>query len=314
MEQEAESRVFAPRGRRPLEPPALTRTNALSGAYPPARRRSADEAEGDGRGVEERRARRRPRRSTARARRAGGEDPQITLNGPRSLEREQGTSAEEQRQNRSAGPAATPPDYPRTRSRATCVRHADIPGVSRARERETPRSIRLRPSAGARARARVSSGVTIVWRMDVPARCGRPLENRNPRRYYFIRYRRDLEGATYDLGTALGPAAMLARPAAVYRRTGTTHRLMCRCERGDGRTRPLTFSDYPLPSTDARASKLFMLRARVAAHRAAARLLLLRVTSPSRGPRSMWEVHLAPRAAAAIAGPPGLRLPRAQSR
>lgn len=125
---------------------------------------------------------------------------------------------------------------------------------------------------------------------------------------------RPCRGATYDLGTALGPAAMLARPAAVYRRTGTTHRLMCRCERGDGRTRPLTFSDYPLPSTDARASKLFMLRARVAAHRAAARLLLLRVTSPSRGPRSMWEVHLAPRAAAAIAGPPGLRLPRAQSR
>ena len=165
---------------------------------------------------------------------------------------------------------------------------------------------------GARVERRIVSGECDVPR--VPARCGRPLENRNPRRYYFIRYRRDLEGATYDLGTALGPAAMLARPAAVYRRTGTTHRLMCRCERGDGRTRPLTFSDYPLPSTDARASKLFMLRARVAAHRAAARLLLLRVTSPSRGPRSMWEVHLAPRAAAAIAGPPGLRLPRAQSR
>ena len=170
---------------------------------------------------------------------------------------------------------------------------------------------------GARPGARVER--RIVWRMRRTRSGTCPLrkaarENRNPRRYYFIRYRRDLEGATYDLGTALGPAAMLARPAAVYRRTGTTHRLMCRCERGDGRTRPLTFSDYPLPSTDARASKLFMLRARVAAHRAAARLLLLRVTSPSRGPRSMWEVHLAPRAAAAIAGPPGLRLPRAQSR
>lgn len=145
--------------------------------------------------LEERRARRRPRRSTARARRAGGEDPQITLNGPRSLEREQGTSAEEQRQNRSAGPAATPPDYPRTRSRATCVRHADIPGVSRARERETANAP-VDPAPPVRRGARPGARVErrIVWRMDrVPARCGRPLENRNPRRYYFIRYRRDLE-------------------------------------------------------------------------------------------------------------------------
>ena len=118
-------------------------------------------------------------------------------------------------------------------------------------------------------------------------------------------------------GSAL--PAMLARPAAVYaaidaRRARAPHIVSCAGANGDGRTRPLTFSDYPLPSTDARASKFFMLSARVAAHRAAARLLLLRVTSPSRGPRSMWEVHLAPRAAVAIAGPPGLRLPRAQSR
>lgn len=154
-----------PRGRRPLEPPALTRTNALSGAYPPARRRSADEAEGDGRGVEERRARRRPRRSTARARRAGGEDPQITLNGPRSLEREQGTSAEEQRQNRSAGPAATPPDYPRTRSRASHAYDMRTSPASAARgnAKRPGRSGRPPVRRGARPGARVER--RIVWRM-----------------------------------------------------------------------------------------------------------------------------------------------------
>ena len=186
----------------------------------------------------------------------------------------------------------------------------------RAGTRNAPVDPAPPPSAGARARARVSSGVSYGESNAtyLPVAEGRSRTGIRDVTILFDTVATLCQGATYDLGTALGPAAMLARPAAVYRRTGTTHRLMCRCERGDGRTRPLTFSDYPLPSTDARASKLFMLRARVAAHRAAARLLLLRVTSPSRGPRSMWEVHLAPRAAAAIAGPPGLRLPRAQSR